>query len=111
MRIYLKIKICSLAEEAKIIRRHERRLKAKPRAPGELPPAAWWGLNSHRRFDVRTEQRAALLAYGFLRGRRYRQIEAKCHEPPDWKRVCQLVDKFGGMSDDKNKLAEWAKAE
>jgi len=110
MRIYLKVKITSLAEEAKIIRRYKRRLRAKPRAPGESPPAAWWGLRHHHLSIVRPEARAALIAYGFLRGRRYRQIEAKCHEPPDWKRVGQIVEKFGGCRHDPT-LAEWAKAE
>lgn len=67
-RIYLKVKIKSLAMEAKIIRFEENRsLDASLRA----------GLSSHRRTEVRREARATLIAYGYLRGKTYR-----CIEPP-----------------------------
>lgn len=109
MRIYLKIKVVSLAAEAKLIRREEHRIKAKPRAAGEAPPAAWFGLNSHRREDVRNEARAACLAYGYLRGRAYKQMEAKCHTKPPFTRVVDLVKKYG-TKEDYEKLAAWIDA-
>ncbi len=84
---YLKIKLLSLAAEARIIRREEQRW------PGEHPVR--YGLHEHRVINVRREARSALLAYGFLRHRAYRTIEPKCHRAPGWKRTQQLVEKYG----------------
>jgi hypothetical protein len=88
--VYLRVKIKSLAEEARIIRREEQRF---PR--GHRNNELYFGLRSHRTNEVRGEARAALLAYGLLRGRRYAQIEATCHEYPNWARVIELVRKYG----------------
>lgn len=85
-RAYLKVKIKSLAAEAKIIRLEEKRAKL-----GSIRD----GLADHRRGIVRTEARHAQLAYGFLRGKEYKQIEAKAHEAPDWSRVRKMVQKYG----------------
>jgi hypothetical protein len=87
MKIYLKIKIMSLAAEARIIRKEERKW------PG--PSDARQGLHRHRVIDVRRECRIANLAYGFLRGRSYRALEAKCYEQPNWQRVAELIRKYG----------------
>lgn len=65
---YLKVKIKSLAEEAKIIRKEE--LKARGYNP-ELRR----GLYEHRIKPVGSESRAAFIAYGFLRGKKYSEIE------------------------------------
>jgi hypothetical protein len=89
---FLKIKICSLAAEATIIRKHERRAKPRWQRNGD---DTFFRLKSHRTIDVRNEQRAALLAYGYLRGRPYRAIEANCTEWPNWTRVAELVRKYG----------------
>lgn len=92
---YLKVKIKSLAAEAAIIRREERGCYDK--RPGTL----WDGLNHHRRHDVRREARAALLAYGFLRGVAYSAIEGKSYAAmfnlphPSTARVRDLVKKYG----------------
>lgn len=99
---YLRIKILSLQAEAKLIRREEARwiIKGRRDHPIRL------GLKAHRKWDVRREQRASLLAYGFLRGRKYKQIEAKCHTPPNWVRVADLVAKYGGTgTGNKERLA------
>lgn len=76
-------------------------------------------LHNHRVIDVRREQRAALLAYGFLRGRAYRQIEShprylrtpSDRPGPNWLRVAEIVAKFGPDEGDKkqarDKLKEW----
>ncbi len=87
MKTYLKIKISSLAAEARIIRREEQRW------PGDHHIRT--GLHEHRVIEVRRDARSALLAYGFLRHRAYRTIEPKCHRAPDWKRTQQLVEVLG----------------
>lgn len=83
-RVYLRVKIKSLAEEARIIRREEQRSKL-------------WGagLTNHRKFVVRPEARNAQLAYGFLRGRTYEQLENSTKTAPDWDKVRALVAKYG----------------
>ena len=88
---FLKIKIKSLAAEAAIIRREERRL---PRAG---MTGLRYALAQHRRYDVRSEARSALLAYGFLRGLPYARIEAKCWTVPDLARTAEIAAKFGGF--------------
>jgi len=93
--VYLKVKVCSLAAEASIIRRMERRWKPRWKSHQDQ---TFFGLKSHRTCDVRREQRAALLAYGYLRGRPYRMIEFKCFEPPVWTRVCEIVRKYGPLA-------------
>lgn len=101
MHVYLKVKIMSLAAEARIIRQQTRRF------PGDHP--ARIGLYDHRTRDVRNESRSALLAYGFLRGRAYSAMEKSCHVRPDFKRIEELVKKYG--TDDPRlrmqRFAEW----
>ena len=65
------MKIKSLAEEARIIRREESRYKGPIWGPTETRNS----LHNHRTYDVRNEARASLLAYGFLRGKTLTQIE------------------------------------
>lgn len=81
----LRVKIKSLAAESKIIRHEELRSR------GEFRAELW----RHRTGDVRSEARVAHLAYGFIRGRKYEEMEAKALFPPNWERVRQLVKKFG----------------
>ncbi len=82
----LKVKIKSLAVEAQIIRREER--KARDHQTREE-------LHSHRVNDVRHEARCSLLAYAFLRGKSKVSVEPCSKCAPDWKRVGQIVRKFG----------------
>jgi hypothetical protein len=86
MKTYLKIKIKSLAAEARIIRGEERKW------PGPLRA----GLRKHRLRDVRAEARYALLAYGFLRHRPLAAVEGKARSEPCWERVQKLAEKYGG---------------
>ena len=104
MRVYLKIKIMSLAAEARIIRRETKRY------PGEHP--ARIGLYFHRIHDVRMESRSACLAYGFLKGRSYKQIEQSSYTKPDWKRIEELIKKYGDGDprDRMQKFSEWKDA-
>lgn len=88
---FLKIKIMSLAAEAKIIRREEKKWP-KPREGKGLMRM---DLYFHRVGIVRTEARSAQLAYGYLRGRPYRRMEAKCYYLPDERRIVEMVVKFG----------------
>lgn len=85
--IYLKVKIISLADEARTIRIEEKRL------PGESTERV--GLYLHRIQDVRWEARSAQLAYGFLRGRPYKQLEHETRKPLDLKRIAELAKKYG----------------
>lgn len=85
-RAYLKVKIKSLAEEARIIRKETKRARLS---------SIKNGLYRHRIDVVRYEARHTHLAYGFLRGRSYEQMEQKAHVAPDWKKVRKMVEKYG----------------
>lgn len=87
----LKVKIKSLAEEAKIIRTEEKRISSKD---------YYWTiarsqLREHRINVVRKEARSALLAYACIRGKDYRAIESLPSKEIDFKNVQRLVDKYG----------------
>jgi hypothetical protein len=87
MRAYLRVKLLSLAAESKIIRKEMRKY--------EGPTEVYQGLHLHRTIDVREESRVSHIAMGFLKGLTYKQIEAKCYIQPSWKRVKQLILKYG----------------
>jgi hypothetical protein len=108
----LKIKIKSLAYEAQAIRKEERATVRVRVEDGQQPPRYEIRLKNprgsslgddlylHRTLDVRNEQRATLIAYGFLRGVPYRAVEPdgrRGHERggPNWKRVWDMVLKYG----------------
>lgn len=83
---YLKVKIKSLAEEAKIIRREENL------APNEDVRV---GLYLHRIGIVRDEARWSQLAYGFIRGLDYSEIESGGSKSEiRWDRVKNLVLRY-----------------
>ena len=117
MHAYLKVKICSLAEEQRIIRRLERRLKkrrqGRPAISQEHPEldkrsTTFWGLRHHR-LGLRSVARHSNLAYGFLRGVPYEAMEAKCWDKPDLDRVEADVVKFAAPDRDKRELMQtWA---
>lgn len=140
MKAYLKIKIKSLAAEATMIHREERRhnighrgrvrirrqlakatdltpaqrvrLERRLAAPSERALKAFWGLRWHRQYDVRSESRASHIAYGFLNGLPYSRVEANTKSSPNWSRVEDLVKKYG--EDDirvrMQRFAEWKEA-
>lgn len=123
----LRVKIKSLAEEARVIRREELRAlrrnktgpaytpsgspggpkKPKRKASPQRDPDLFHSLRAHRRVDLRPEQRAALLAYAYLRGVPYCQAEPKTvwwgleahrlRKRELCKRVAALAAKFGGL--------------
>ena len=85
LRTLLKVKIKSLAEEARIIRKEEQRTDSLN---------LYRQFNGHRRSDLRHESRHALLAYGFLRGMSLHRIE-QSDQPVDWAKIRRLVSKYG----------------
>lgn len=103
----LKVKIKSLAAEARIIRLEELRAVGGSQLQQEL--------YLHRIRDVRGEQRSSLLAYAFLRGKTRASCEPKCSTEPDWARVLKLVEKFGDVTPAETKrqtsdrLDDWRK--
>lgn len=102
----LKVKIKSLAAEARIIKDEIK----KTRDPGLR-----YSLHEHNVLVVRHEARHTLLAYGFLRGRTYEQLENKCkHQMPDWKKVRKMVEKYGRLiyrSEDFTSYGQYTKAQ
>jgi hypothetical protein len=104
--VYLKIKIMSLAAEARIIRAEQARHRNRGRGG---PSDVWWGLHHHRTRDVRSEARSASLAYGFLRGRALARIEQRTHTQPNWKRVEDLIRKYGegDLRERMQRFTEW----
>jgi hypothetical protein len=88
MSVFLKIKLKSLAAEARIIHAQERKTRGAYNDTRE-------SLHRHRIDVVRRESRATHLAYGFLRGRKFKQMERKSVVPPDWDKVASMVKKYG----------------
>lgn len=84
----LRIKIKSLAEEAKLIRREERRTFGQLRNE----------LHLHRTGIVRYEARHTHIAYGLLRGRSIDQIEPRAKEPPNMGKVEAMLKKYGSVA-------------
>jgi hypothetical protein len=87
---YIKVKILSLAAEAKIIRKQEQKARSHGNRSLRI------GLADHRRGIVRHEARHAQLAYGFLRGMPYKKMEAKCHPGcgPDFDKVKSSIERY-----------------
>ena len=86
----LRVKLKSLAEEARIIRREESRTRGQLREE----------LRDHRIKVVRYEARATHLAYGFIRGLTIEQMEPKSTMPwhkyePLRSKVEAMIKKYG----------------
>lgn len=96
-RKHLKIKLKTLAAEARFIRHEEQKLNCKPSPHWDCSrnQAERYELHVHRTFHVRREARATLLAYCFLRGRSYGQVEHAAKTKPNWDRVEAMVKKYG----------------
>lgn len=90
--VYLKVKIKSLAAEAAIIRREERRFRPRWKS---VKDETYLRLRGHRTMDVRQEARSAQLAYALLRERRYLAIESKCYDKVPFSRIADLIEKYG----------------
>jgi len=102
----LRVKIKSLAEESRIIRKEERRcLGSLTRTVGHDEQRAalassYASLRSHRVHEVRRETRYSLLAYALLRGRSVESTEPKCDKGRvDREKLASLVKRFGMMTE------------
>ena len=94
----LRVKVRSLAEEARIIRHEERRALGKERwasRHGKSSDGTYARLRGHRVHVVRPEARATQLAVAYLRGKPYAEVEGPTSSTPDWSRVGRLVLKYG----------------
>lgn len=97
--VFLRVKLKSLAEESKIIRQEE--LQANKFKNYKLQDQ----LLRHRKDVVRTETRATLLAYQYLRNVPYSVCEiSKSSNQPNWKRVKKMVEKYGFKKFDQEKF-------
>lgn len=88
----LRVKLASLVAEAHIIRREEKR----------TPHGALrCELSQHRRSVVRDAARLTHLAYGFIRGRTWAQIERNPTTLPSWGEVRKMLKRYGpaGMAE------------
>lgn len=86
-RLYLKIKLKSLAAEARIIRAEERKLKGMDK----------WNVQHHRKTVVRNAARQTLIAYQFIRGRNpsvhFSQCDLTRYQDYVWAE--KMVKKYG----------------
>ena len=103
MQEYLRVKVKSLAAEARIIRTEERRAKAHKQRD------LLQGLQHHRRVIVRQAARSSLLAYGFLRGHEYTTMEKSCKTSPDWGAIEKMIYRYGvgDKRDIAQRFSEW----
>lgn len=98
IRSKFRVKIKSLAEEARIIRHEEAR----------TPDPSWRGcLRGHRIHELRRESRSAQLAYAFVRGVPYKVVENRCKEDPDLKRIKEIVGSLSNRRVETVDVYEW----
>lgn len=104
-RVYLKVKIKSLANEARIIRQEERKCKDTDLRNG---------LTNHRKNEVRREARSTLIAYGFMNGKKFYEIERMTVPSRNILRIIALdkaksmIKRYGG---DITKFDQWTKSQ
>lgn len=84
----LKVKIKSLAEEARIIRKEEERTFGQLRDE----------LHVHRVTVVRRAARHAILAYAVVRGIDLTRVEPIRYTEPNWADVEKMVRKYGSSA-------------
>lgn len=87
--IHLKIKVKSLVDEAKTIRKEANKVNGMVK----------WNLKHHNTSVVRPHTRTNLLAYGILIGTPYHKMEKKCLEAPNWTWVKKTAMNFGGAEE------------
>jgi hypothetical protein len=95
----LKIKLKSLAEEARIIRHEERKTHGYLREQ----------LHLHRTGIVRRAARNTQLAYAFIRGRSLVQVEPTAQTEPDWTAIEKMISTYGSKDFDPKQLQQWRK--
>lgn len=73
----------------------------------------FWGLERYRKHTLRPALRHSHLALGFLKGKRYDQIEASgCYQLPNFDEVKRMVEKFSeeDIRVTRQRWAEWKDA-
>jgi hypothetical protein len=85
MSIELKIKIKSLADEARTIRTEEQKLRGMEK----------WNLQHHRKTVVRDAARRSLIAYAFCRLKPWDCSASAEKLDADWKEISRMVRKYG----------------
>ena len=95
--VQLRIKLKSLAAEARIIRKEELKHKGKFSYYAD-------SFHDHRVHYLRPITRATHVAYGLLRGLEYLQIEPTSKTQPDWDKVKEMIRKYSGFADKKDNL-------
>jgi hypothetical protein len=120
-KVYLKIKIKSLSEEARIIRCEEKKYTVHGRyrnLPSGERHDLNFGLHDHRVRVVKSALRSSYLAYAFIRGKKRVSVEHKCFVDPDFGEVGRLAYKYGrsalGVYDKTaftEKLCDWLYAD
>lgn len=94
--IRLKIKIKSLAEEARIIRCEEKKFKANGRFKNSSRRTETnFELHEHRISIVRPELRNCYLAYAFIRGKKRVSVERNCYVDPNYAEIARLAYTYG----------------
>lgn len=120
--VKLKVKVKSLAEEARIIRREEVKLKKIPfNKRGKITRYTFGEhiydpvnqLDIHRRWDVRNEARATQLAIAYIKGKKCSKIEKSCDEYKRLyyitDRVLKMVQKYHNKNTTREDIKEWFK--
>lgn len=92
----LRVKLKSLAEEARIIRKEEQRTSGVLRQE----------LYLHRIGVVRCAARNTHIAYGLIRGRTIEQMEPTRQSEPDWDAINRMVEKYGPKKDKPKSLID-----
>ena len=106
---FLRVKLKSLAAEAKIIRAEEER--ARKRGDFHLVNE----LHDHRVFVVRRQTRATLLAYQFLRGVPYAKVEPESLKSKartdTYYAAIKMASKYGGLDYNEDTFQRWLAGE
>lgn len=102
---HIRVKIINQGDEARTIAAQERRLAKKlKRARERAVPMEHicdlegriTSLRNHRRMPLRSDTRAANVAYAYLRNKAYRQVEQSAITSPDWDKAKAMVVRFSG---------------
>lgn len=131
--VFVKIKIINLGDESRTIRRFETRFNRRYKSQvehGYEPSNAGMNylLERHRKGVVRPEARDSLIAYGFLRGKKYHEIEnnslwfRKEAEKqvvmkalhviryPNWKNIASMISRYSDKKVTAEEVEAWARS-
>ena len=108
VRAKFRVKIKSLATEAKIIQREKQRRREHGYVYYEdFVQRVADSLESHARNVVATEARHTLLAYAFFRGKPYKDVERSCRIPPDKRAIARILKSLVSWKDQTDAVDKW----